>query len=176
MNDDDNIYLWGGTTSYTNTSFPGFRAPDLARYALWSFNTISKEWIHFDISKASPNRPSSASSAEAPDQGLAFFLSGELDSGSEVETQVLGDSNKVFIEGMIVIDTKNQSAKNVSTAALFGDMPRSRGRMQYISGIGQRGILVQIGGNQKPVDETDNTYIGDLVRHRIIIVIRECVH
>lgn len=165
-NDDDNIYLWGGTTSYMNTSFPGFRAPDLAQYALWSYNTKIGEWDHFDVSKASPNRPSSASSTEAPDQGLGFFLSGELDSGSSVETQVLGDANKVFLKGMIVLNTTDQTARNISTDALLGNMPRSRGRMQYIPGIGQRGILIQIGGNQKPVEETDNTYIGNLVSHK----------
>ena len=163
MSSDDNIYMFGGTTSYTNTSFPGFRAPDLARYSLWSYNTVSKEWNHFDVSDGSPNRPSSASSAEAPDQGLAFFLSGELDSGSSVETQVLGDANKVFLEGMVVLDTVHLTARNLSTSALLGDMPRSRGRMQYIPGIGGKGILIQIGGNQKTVTETDNTYIGNLV-------------
>lgn len=163
MNDDENLYLWGGTTSYTNTSFPDFRAPGPAKYSLWSYDVVSNEWDHIDVSKGSANRPSSASSAEAPDQGLAFFFNGELDSGSSLETQVLGDANKVFLEGMIVLDTKNHTTRNISTSAVSGDMPRSRGRMQYVPGIGEKGILLQIGGNQKPVNETDNTYIGNLV-------------
>lgn len=164
MADDANIYLWGGTTSYTNTSFPGFESPTPAKLSLWAYDTILLEWNPFDVSKGSPNRPSSAAFAEAPDQGLAFFLNGQLDSGSSTETQNLGDEGKVFLQGMIVLDLKNRAARNISTSAMSGERPRSRGRMQYISGIGEKGILVHVGGNQKIASDTTNTYVGDLVR------------
>ena len=161
--DDTNIYLWGGTTSYTNASSPGFEPPTPAKYSLWGYDTTSLEWTPFDVSKGSTNRPSSAASAEAPDQGLAFFLNGQLDSGSSTETQDLGDQGRVFLQGMIVLDLKNRAAKNLSTSALSGLRPRSRGRMQYIPGIGEKGILVHVGGNQKIVTDTTNSYVGDLV-------------
>lgn len=161
--DDTNIYLWGGTTSYTNTSFPGFELPSPAKQSLWAYNTILGDWNVFDVSRGSPNRPSSAASAEAPDQGLAFFLNSQIDSGSSSETQNLGDEGKVFLEGMIVLDLKHRTARNVSTSALSGEKPRSRGRMQYIPGIGEKGILVHLGGNQKNVSDTTNSYLGDLV-------------
>lgn len=162
--DDDNFYLWGGTTSFTNTSFPGWVPPSPATYSLWSYNINSTQWDQFDVRDKVPYRPSSASSAEAPDQGLAFYFNGEIDSGSSQQTQELGNDDKLFLEGMVVIDTRNHTARNLSTSAVSGNLPRSRGRMQYVPGIGEKGILVQIGGNQKPVDEIQNTYVGDLVR------------
>ena len=42
-------------------------------------------------------------------------------------------------------------------------MPRTRGRMQYIAGVSRKSILVQIGGIQKPINDTNNRGIGDLL-------------
>lgn len=160
---DENIYFWGGTVSSINTSFPGWVAAQPAVYSLWSFNTRSEQWNQFDVHLDVPNRPSSASSAEAPDLGLAFYFNGEIDSGSALGSGIRAPNDKVFLEGMVILDTKNQTARNVSTKAVSGDLPRSRGRMQYVPGIGKKGILVQIGGNQKPVDDTQDRHVGDLV-------------
>ena len=162
--EDDNIYLWGGTTSEWNTSFPGYQGPSVQQYSLWSYNLVTKVWNQFDVTLNSPNRPSSGSYAEATDQGLLFFLNGNLDNGSELETQDLIPDTKQYLQGMIVIDTHNQTAKNLSTSAVVGTMPRSRGRMGYISGIGANGILVQVGGNQQSINNDTDSYInGDLV-------------
>ncbi len=110
------------------------------------------------------NRPSSGSSTEARDQGLNFYLNGEIDSGSSLETEGLGDGNVVGLGGMIVINTNNQTVRNVSTYGLTGDRPRTRGLLQYISGISSNGILVQIGGNQKTLGPNNTTdLVGDLV-------------
>lgn len=67
MASDDSIYLYGGTTSFANTSFPGFQGPNSEQYTLWSYDTVQGEWGQFDITGASPLRPSSGASAEAPD-------------------------------------------------------------------------------------------------------------
>lgn len=91
-------------------------------------------------------------------------MNGEIDSGSSLETKGLGDGNIVGLGGMIVINTNNQTARNISTNELSGDRPRTRGLLQYISGISSNGILVQIGGNQKTLDPTNTTdTVGDLV-------------
>lgn len=164
MDDDENIYLWGGTTSYLNTSFPGWLPQYVSTYSLWSYSIISKRWDQHDVTRYVPRRPSSASSAEAPDLGLAFYFNGEMDFGSAQDSGIKGKDDKVFLEGMVVIDTQNQTARNVSTANVVGDKPRTRGEMQYIPGIGEKGILVQIGGNQKPVNDTHDRLVGDLVR------------
>ncbi|KAL9125788.1 MAG: hypothetical protein Q9217_005056 [Psora testacea] len=156
---DDNIYLWGGTTSYFNTSFPGFRWPLPSQYSLWSYNVVSQTWGQYDTGLNIEHRPSSGSYTEARDQSLAFFFNGQLDSGSETQTNNLGDDPKVFIEGMVVINTSNQTARNLSTKAVVGDYPRSRGRMQYIKDVGGKGILVQIGGNRKHVGNYSNQYM-----------------
>ena len=164
MDEDDNIYLWGGTTSEWNTSFPGYEGPSTQQYSLWSYNLVTKVWNQFDVTLGSPNRPNSGSHAEATDQGLSFYLNGVLDNGSELETEGLGTNSKQYLQGMIVINTNNQTAKNLSTSAVVGTMPRSRGQMQYISGIGAKGILVQIGGNQQSINNNTDSWVnGDLV-------------
>src|SRR5437763_1606642 len=73
---DNNIYLYGGTTSYWNTSFPGWQSATSFQYALWSFDTVSKVWGQYDVSNASPFRPSGGAWADAPNLGLSFFLGG----------------------------------------------------------------------------------------------------
>ena len=162
-NEDDNIYLWGGSTSYSNTSFPGFPGTSPAQYSLWSFDITTKAWNQYDVTFGAGNRPSGGSFTEALDQGIAFYFNGVLDSGSQTSTQDFGNGVKQYLDGMIVIDTVHQTARNLSTKSVVGNMPRSRGRMQYIKGIGGKGILVQIGGNQQAIDNTTDPYIGDLV-------------
>ena len=66
---------------------------------------------------------------------------------------------------MIVVDTNNQTARNLSTQAVVGNIPRSRGEMQYIEDMGGKGILVQIGGNQKGLDDTSSSSMSNLVSH-----------
>ena len=110
------------------------------------------------------NRPSSGSSTEARDQGLAFYLNGEIDSGSSLETKGLGNGNTVWLGGMIVINTNKQTVRNISTYGLSADQPRTRGLLQYIIGIGPNGVLVQLGGIQKPLGTSSNIDpVGDLV-------------
>lgn len=163
MDADDNIYMWGGTTSYLNSSFPGWESPYVPIYSLWSYNIVSGTWDQYDLTLNVPHRPSSASSAEVPELGLAFYFNGELDRGSEKDSGI-GVNDTVFIPGMIMIDTQNQTARNLSTNAVVGDQPRTRGKMQYVPGVGKKGILVQIGGNQKRIGDFQDEGVGDLVR------------
>lgn len=131
-------------------------------YSLWSYDIVDGTWGQYDLTLSVPHRPSSASSAEVPELGLAFYFNGELDRGSELGTDI-GVNDKVFIPGMIVIDTQNQTARNLSTNAVVGDLPRTRGKMQYVPRLGKKGILVQIGGNQKRIGNFSDGGVGDLV-------------
>ena len=161
---DDNIYLYGGTTSYINTSFAGFQSSTTNQYSLWSYDTVLKEWNQFDITTASPERPNSGASAEAPDQGLAFYFNGQIDNGSSITTAGLGDNSQVFLEGMVVMNTSNQTARNISTSEVTGNNSRTRGRMQYVPGIGSKGILTYLGGSYENVDAIYNELdIGNMV-------------
>ncbi|KAG8527054.1 uncharacterized protein KY384_008483 [Bacidia gigantensis] len=122
----ENVYLWGGTTSYLNRTFPGFEPPMTSQYSLWSYKPSDNTWAQFDTGSTVQNRPSSGSFAEVREQNLAFYFNGQLDSGSQVSTQVFGDDPKVFLKGMIMLDLANQTARNLSTDAVVGDQPRSR--------------------------------------------------
>ena len=126
---------------------------------------MDHSWGQFDTGLTVENRPNSGASAEARDQNLAFYFNGQLDTGSQVQTEfTLGDNSKPFLEGMIVINTQDKTARNLSTQAVVGNYPRTRGRLEYVPSLGSKGILVQIGGNRKEVHNYDNQYVGDLVR------------
>lgn len=149
---DDGIYLYGGTTSYANTSFPGWQPPTPSTYTLWSYDTKSRQWTHYNVEQSAPYRPNNGAAAEAIDQGLAFYFNGALDSGSSQDINIRNGTG-VFISGMVVINTTDHTARNLSTAQVSTDLARARGRMQYIPGIGEKGILVLIGGNTYPANQ-----------------------
>lgn len=163
--DDDSIYLYGGTTSYANVSFPGWQGPVVPTYSLWSYDPESAQWSQFDVSQNAPYRPSNGAAAEAVDQGLAFYFNGELDNGSSgQELGIIAGAN-VFVGGMVVINTTDQTARNLSTAQVSADLARARGRMQYIPGVGEKGIVVLIGGSTFPANQLHSTDIVNLVNH-----------
>lgn len=160
---DDSIYLYGGTTSYLNASFPGRHSGTPASYSLWSWNYASQEWKQYDISADAPYRPSNGAFTDAPDQGLAFWFNGELDQGSSSATQFLGPSATIDLPGMIVINMTDHSAKNLSTSAVGEGQSRTRGRMQYIKGIGEKGVVVLIGGSTSTAAQLGTSSDGNLV-------------
>ena len=159
---DDSIYLYGGTTSSANTNFPGWLASYPPTYSLWSYDPGSTLWSQFDVSQNAPHRPSSGAAAEAMDQGLAFYFNGELDSGSSPDLGIIAGTN-ILIGGMVVINTTDQTARNLSTAQVSDNLARARGRMQYVPGVGEKGVLVLIGGSSFPANQLGTTDIINLV-------------
>ena len=166
---EDSIYLYGGTTSYANTSFPGWQPPTPNTYTLWSYDPLSTQWSNFDVSQVAPLRPGNGAAAEAVDQGLAFYFNGEIDSGSFQETGVKNGSYDL-VKGMVVINTTDQTARNLSTAQVSSNSARAGGRMQYIPGVGEKGILVLIGGSTFPVPPAMFNGIVDLVWYTVSLV------
>ena len=162
--DDDRIYLYGGTTSFANASFPGWQPPLPSIYSLWSYDPGSRQWSQFGIGNEAPYRPSNGAAAEALDQGLAFYFNGELDSGSSFENGIITGTN-FFVSGMVVIDTRDHTTRNLSTAQVSVDLARARGRMQYVPGVGQKGVLVLIGGSSFPANQLAGTDVINLVWH-----------
>lgn len=145
---DTKLYMFGGSTTYENNSFPGFVGPTSDRHPLYSYDHSASQWNAIDLSSYDIIRPASGATAEAPDLGLGFWYNGQLDSGSSTQSQNLGDGVIKFMMGMTVLDFYHGSARNLSTDAV-SDQPRVRGKMVYIPGIGQRGILVLVGGGEK---------------------------
>jgi hypothetical protein len=130
------IYTYGGTTFRGNESFPSSEANyDLVQYSdqypLWSFENSTQAWNQYDIGQSWT--PSYGAAAEAPDQALAFYLSGRTDNGSSSST--LHDPDiQTTLEGMIVIDLVRHSSRNLSTAGMMESQPRLGGALQYVGG------------------------------------------
>ena len=160
---DPNVYLYGGTSPHSNISFTGSNWPASQQYSLWSYDASDTRWNQYDISDGAYWRPSNGFYAEAPDQDLAFYFNSELDSGSSMNTIALGSYVKPSLEGMVVINTTAQTATNLSTGAVSGDLLRTRGGMVYIPGIREYGILLAVGGTYKPVDELDSVETANYV-------------
>ncbi|KAA8651738.1 hypothetical protein EYZ11_000059 [Aspergillus tanneri] len=158
---DPNIYLYGGTTSFLNTSFPGFQPPASPQYALWSYSVPDTKWDQYDVTLSVQYRPAGGAYAEAPDQGLAFYLNGLINNGTSNRLAKI-DNFERYLDGLIVIDMKSKSATNVSTDSLR-DSPRVKGGMTYLSNVGSSGVLVAVGGVTKPSsdssDSNDGTYV-----------------
>lgn len=158
---DTNIYLYRGTVSFVNTSFPGFEWPESEQYSLWSYDTVGKTWSQYAVTLNVPNRPSSGAYAEAPELGLAFWLNGKIDTGTSNILQNLSGFER-YLDGLIVINTSTQTARNLSTASL-ASFPRIGGSMVYIQGIGSKGILVAVGGTTKSVHDSSDLTTGTYV-------------
>lgn len=142
------IWTYGGTIFRGNDTFLDAVNPDAFHdqsniYPLWSFDNDKNTWDQFDIGTLTT--PNYGSSAEAPDQGLAFYLHGRTDNGTNIGAKNSGDV-QTLLDGMIVIDLVSHTSNNISTASMKDPQPRLGGGLQYVPGIGESGILVALGG------------------------------
>ncbi|KAL8735875.1 MAG: hypothetical protein Q9181_002653 [Wetmoreana brouardii] len=115
-----------------------------------------------DSSVTAPIRPSSGAYAEAPEQSLAFYLNDEINNGSAAGLGFAAGTS-AFLTGMIVINTTDQTARNLSTAEVTGYNPWARAQMQYVPGVGEKGIVVLLGGSRKAVGTIGTTDVLNLV-------------
>ena len=145
--DDENLYLYGGTTNYYNVTNPGFEAPTSDQFSLFSWDTSTRNVAQFNVQSGAVWRPSAGAYAQAIDLGLGFYIEGQLNSGSSTETQVLGDNNFQFLNGMIVLDFNAKTARNVSTLMVGDGLPRTYGFLHYLPGVGDKGVLLSMGGS-----------------------------
>ncbi|KAF2493487.1 hypothetical protein BU16DRAFT_81154 [Lophium mytilinum] len=155
--DSKEVYAFGGTTFMGNTSFLGYVAPDASTYPLWTYAYDSSDfrWGQNDIGQ--PWKPNHGAAAEAIDQGLGFYLNGQIDKGTDSSTKNFGNDSTLPLDGMLIIDLANATSNNISTAAISGDGPRVGGGLQYIADVGEKGILVAIGGQLSPQNVSTST-------------------
>jgi hypothetical protein len=155
------FWLFGGSTSFENTSFAGYQWPQPNADSLWSYDSQANTWTSYSMSQYNISKPSSGISAYVQEKGLAFYLNGLQDSGSAVETSVLGNNSR-FLDGMIVLDLNNETnptVRNISTAAV-SDMARVRGGMVHVPLNESDGILVLLGGGEKLSSDLSPDWFG----------------
>jgi hypothetical protein len=113
------------------------------------------------------HKPASGSTTYVQDKGLAVWFNGMQDKGSAAETTVL-DSATRFLDGMVIVDLKNQTARNVSTTAV-SDLARVRGQMVHVPLAGSDGIIVLIGGGEKSSADLTHDWKGEFRSIRLAI-------
>lgn len=165
-----NIYRYGGTRYMGNQSFLGYTSPESSTYPVWSYsyNSTDYPWAQYNIGQ--PWMPNHGAGAEAIDQGLGFYLNGQIDKGTSSKTLNMGfdDGQSLYIplEGMLIINLVDFSSANLSTSSMNGNAPRVGGTMEYIAPVGEAGVLVALGGQIQPnlrIDEKANRTQGELV-------------
>ncbi|KAI9648109.1 hypothetical protein NHQ30_002739 [Ciborinia camelliae] len=139
------IYLYGGTDQSMNTSFYGYTDPTSPNETFLSYDITQNQWASIKVDTTIPEKPSSGSSADVPDQGLGFYFNGEINNGSTTETISIPDGSSVPLEGMVMLNMTDNSTRNISTSAIDTNS-RTGSILQYIPGIGEKGILIQFGG------------------------------
>jgi hypothetical protein len=158
-NDPHKFWLFGGSTAVDNTTFIGWQQQQPNAYSLWSYETQDNVWTAYDMSQYGIQKPASGPTVSIPDMGLAFWFNGMQDNGSTTDTIVLQDTT-LFLDGMVVLDLNTQSAKNISTSAV-SDQARVRGQMVHVPLSGSDGILVLMGGGQKPSTDVGHNWDGE---------------
>lgn len=170
-NDASEVYSYGGTVSWVNRSFPGFLWPTAPTYSLWSFEPSNKNWEQYDVSLDVPLRPAGGAYAEALGRGMGFYLNGFIDNGSSSDYQTYPNFRR-YLDGLIVLNTTTQEAKNLSTSSLE-NYPRAMGGLVYLPNVGTEGTLVSMGGVTKPTNNSALSDIGTYVSDSKIIPTKE---
>lgn len=159
--DDPSIYLYGGTVSWANRSAPGFQLPTAPTYSLWSYGSSTEAWKQYDVSLEVPERPAGGAWAQAPAKGLAFYLNGFIDNGTNSNYAYLSNFRR-YIDGLIVLNTTSQRATNLSTSSME-NYPRAMGGLAYVPNVGSEGVLVSMGGVTKPINNSELSDMGTYV-------------
>ncbi|APA09574.1 hypothetical protein sscle_05g043440 [Sclerotinia sclerotiorum 1980 UF-70] len=151
------IYLYGGTEQSMNTSFYGYPDPTSPNQTLLSYDVTQNQWDSINVDSTIPEKPSSGSSADVPDQGLGFYFNGEINPGSSTETTSIPEGSSVPLEGMVMLNMTDNTTRNISTSAIDTNS-RTGGILQYIPGIGEngKGILIQFGGMYRQAGNLSN--------------------
>lgn len=150
--DKAEVYVYGGTTYMGNQSFNAYTAPDAAAYHLWSY-TYGPNYPWGQYAGSTAWMPNHGAGAEAIDQGLGFYLNGQVDWGTSsrtLDTFPKTESLYMPVKGMVVLDLNTQTSKNISTAKLGDGATRVGGSMEYLPSVGRMGALVALGGQIQP--------------------------
>jgi len=157
--DPKKFWLFGGATATDNTTFNGYQLPQPEAWSLWSYQSDTDLWTGYDMSASGIHKPASAANTYVQDKGIAVWFNGMQDKGSAAETTVL-DTTTRFLDGMVILDLKNQTARNVSTKAV-SDLARVRGGMVHIPLAGSDGVIVLLAGGEKTSADLTHDWKGE---------------
>ncbi|KAF2811935.1 uncharacterized protein BDZ99DRAFT_440976 [Mytilinidion resinicola] len=164
---DSKLYAYGGTSFIGNMSAANRSASYSQQYPLWSIDSGGTTWDQYDLKQ--DWRPNFGAAAEAYDQGLAFYLNGQIDVGTDSGTLEFGNTT-IYLDGMLVIDLVRQTAVNISTNGMKDYLPRVGGALQYVPGVGDNGVLVAIGGQVDEKSRNSTATSGSLLNFTTVDV------
>jgi hypothetical protein len=135
-NTDSALFVYGGSASNSTVGTPGPRSKSFVGNSLWSIIPSNGSWSSTDLNLEATHSPQHGASSQAAEQGLAFYFNGVIgvEESREPHTR------------MMVIDLRERKAKNVSTATISPSGARVGPTLQYIPGLGEKGVLILIGG------------------------------
>jgi hypothetical protein len=155
VDDSGSLNVIGGYLVTSNISNATTTSP--VSDTRWTLSGKNNSWSSSAISGLDfTHLPMYALSVQAPDQDLVFTLNGVLREGQ---------SDRVFPK-MIVLNTRTNHARTVSTENIAPFTSRTEGILQYLPLLGKKGALVLLGGAVRSNDNVTADPSGTLVNTR----------
>lgn len=146
------LNIFGGSLVTSNISNSTTASP--VSNARWTLSGKNNSWSSSSIAGLDfTHLPMHALSAQAPDQDIVFALNGVLRDGR---------SDRAFSK-MIVLNTRTNHARTVSTESIAPLSSRTEGILQYLPLLGTKGALVLLGGAIRSNDNVTTDPLGTLV-------------
>lgn len=135
--DEGNLYIFGGALS-TAPGIDPVRPP----HETWRYNLERDKWTSDDFSGKSPQRIFFGASIQASD-GTGYYLSGIVNWRTDPN---FGSGGSYMVDGLVTFDPKTQRFGNESTTEMNPTGTLGRSYLVTIEGVGEKGILVALGG------------------------------
>lgn len=143
------VSLYGGAPLEFNDANNTFVSTTPVSDLLWSFDTISRSWSFSNVSTLGLNVSRHSASAEVAAKDLLFYLDGA---------------------NLVVLNTVARTARHITLPA---KVSRIGANLQYIASLGSKGILILIGGDPGPDNQTTGAKDRKMVRHTRTILEKE---
>jgi len=156
--DNEIFYIYGGGLAASDRSAfqPIITTP--IRNEIWSFSNSNDSWSSTRIKElTSSYAPMHALSVQAPEQGLFFYFNGILNNGSSESPY----------PHMIIINTRTNDVRIVSTGSISPGTARVGAILQYLPLLGTRGALVLFGGATRHNDNMTTDPWGTMVANSL---------
>jgi hypothetical protein len=148
------LNIFGGSLVTSNISNATTASP--VSNTKWTLSGKNNSWSSSTIPGLDFSYlPMHALSVQAPDQDLVFALNGVLRDGQ---------SGRVFPK-MIVLNTRTNHARTVSTESIAPFSSRTEGMLQYLPLLGKKGALLLLGGTViRSNDNVTTDPLGTMVK------------
>jgi hypothetical protein len=153
VDNTESLNIFGGSLVTSNMSNATTASP--VSSTRWTLSGKNSTWSSSTIPGLDfTHLPMHGLSVQAPDQDLVFALEGVLRDGQ---------SDRVFPR-MVVLNTRTNHARTVSTESIAPFSSLTKGILQYLPLLGEKGALLLLGGAVRSNDNVTTDPLGAMVK------------